>query len=299
VSGVGLAERLLQYGREQNAAQRASLGASAAGGGSSKNLAHITPAALLAAFQLTEEQLMEALNKLAADRCIDLFVIGTDVSFITFFDDAHWQKLRTLSDAENKCRLAIEACSTSGVWARDLRKQLQMPQSAFTKALKALEQRDLIKSFKPVNNKSKKMYISADLTPAVELTGGPWYGPDGEFDSEFANLIGHSFLAQIRAAPRTVDELIDLCAGVSNEPLTPEIATTILNTLVCDGVIRQYCSQQTLRYVLVPQHIEDMAAPCDRCPYFGECSDDNPKINPRTCLPFREWFRMRDDFSQF
>lgn len=284
-SSLLLSERLLQFGRQQNKEERNK--------GSTK-LARITPAQLLSQFQISEEQLLEALNRLSNERSIDLFVIGQDVSFITFFDEEHAKLLRDLTDTENKARLAIEAHAESGVWARDLRKELQMPQSTFSKVLKVLETRSLIKSFKPVNNKAKKMYISADLTPSVDLTGGPFYGEDGEFDSEYAQMLTTLIHTRLAEQPRTVDELIHICAGVSKETLTPEIVLTILNTLSFDGKVRMHrAANQLLTYAAVPPAIEELHAPCDQCPYFDECSEDNPKINPRSCLPYREWFRTR------
>lgn len=282
-----LSERLLAYGRQQNREERSKGGA---------KLARITPAQLLSQFQISEEQLLEALNRLSNERSIDLFVIGQDVAFITFFDDEHAKLLRDLTDTENKARLAIEAHAESGVWARDLRKELQMPQSTFSKVLKVLETRNLIKSFKPVTNKSKKMYISADLTPSVELTGGPWYSDDGEFDGEYAQMLTTLIYTRIFQQPHTVDELIRLCAGASKETLTPEIVLAVLNALSFDGKVRTHRSaNQQLLYVAVPPAIEDFEAPCDQCPHYDECSDDNPKINPRSCLPYRQWFRLRQD----
>ncbi len=42
----------------------------------------------------------------------------------------------------------------------------------------------MIKPVKSVNAKAKKLYMLYNLTPAKELTGGPWY-TELEFDHEF------------------------------------------------------------------------------------------------------------------
>ena len=47
-----------------------------------------------------------------------------------------------------------------------------------------MEQRCLLKTVRSVTSKSKKLYMVYEITPAKELTGGPWY-TDQEFDNEF------------------------------------------------------------------------------------------------------------------
>lgn len=53
-----------------------------------------------------------------------------------------------------------------------LKTNLAQPQ--ITKILKALENRQLIKSVKNVNNPGRKIYMLYELQPDQELTGGAW-----------------------------------------------------------------------------------------------------------------------------
>lgn len=73
-----------------------------------------------------------------------------------------------------------------GIWTRDIKIPTNIPQHTLTKILKILEQRSLIKSVRSVVSKSKKLYMLYDVTPAKEITGGPWYS-DQKFDHEFVN----------------------------------------------------------------------------------------------------------------
>ena len=43
-----------------------------------------------------------------------------------------------------------------------------------TKALRVLEQRDLIKSVKSVQHGNRKQYMLSELEPSQQVTGGVW-----------------------------------------------------------------------------------------------------------------------------
>ena len=62
-----------------------------------------------------------------------------------------------------------------GIWTRDLRYRTKFAQPVLNKILKNLENRHLVKTFRPVENKTRKMYILFTLEPAEHLTGGAWY----------------------------------------------------------------------------------------------------------------------------
>jgi DNA-directed RNA polymerase III subunit RPC6 len=69
----------------------------------------------------------------------------------------------------------IEKAGNKGIWTKDIRVQSNIQQQALNKIFKQLENRQLIKPLKSVAAKAKKLYILYDLTPAKEVTGGPWY----------------------------------------------------------------------------------------------------------------------------
>jgi len=78
----------------------------------------------------------------------------------------------------------VEASGNKGIWTVDVRNQTNIPQVLLTKIFKQLETRRIIKPIKAVTAKTKKLYMLYDLTPAKEITGGPWYS-EYEFDHEF------------------------------------------------------------------------------------------------------------------
>lgn len=69
----------------------------------------------------------------------------------------------------------IEKAGNKGIWTKDIRVQSNIQQQALNKIFKQLENRQLIKPLKSVAAKAKKLYMLYELTPAKEVTGGPWY----------------------------------------------------------------------------------------------------------------------------
>ena len=49
-----------------------------------------------------------------------------------------------------------------------------LAQAQLTRILKILEVRQLVKTFRPVENRARKMYILHSMEPAEHLTGGAW-----------------------------------------------------------------------------------------------------------------------------
>jgi DNA-directed RNA polymerase III subunit RPC6 len=55
-----------------------------------------------------------------------------------------------------------------------MRTRSNLPQPHIAKVLRTLEQRNLVKIVKNVNNPSRKVYMLAELEPSRDLTGGAW-----------------------------------------------------------------------------------------------------------------------------
>ena len=60
-----------------------------------------------------------------------------------------------------------------------------------------MEQRHLVKAVRSVTSKSKKLYMLFDVSPAKEITGGPWY-TEQEFDSQFVDELCHFIVNFVR-----------------------------------------------------------------------------------------------------
>lgn len=111
-------------------------------------------------------------------------------------------------------------------------------------AAQQLEARRLIKPIKAVTAKTKKLYMLYDLTPAKEITGGPWYS-DYEFDHEFIAELRNFILMCIRrmngGAGTTLKQIAHkmIQANVSRVQLSLEEVQQLVQTLAFDYLIEQ------------------------------------------------------------
>jgi DNA-directed RNA polymerase III subunit RPC6 len=94
----------------------------------------------------------------------------------------------------------------SGIWTKHLKAKTELHQTVIDRTLKSLLQKNLIKVVKSVKvyhpflillkkrlhaqlqHPTRKIYMLANLTPSVEMTGGPWF-TDNELDTEFIKLL--------------------------------------------------------------------------------------------------------------
>ncbi|KAJ9120648.1 hypothetical protein QFC22_002578 [Naganishia vaughanmartiniae] len=113
----------------------------------------------------------------------------------------------------------IKDAGNMGAWARTLKTATNLPQTSFLKAIKGLEQKMAIKLVKSVKFPTRRIYMLSNLTPSVELTGGPWYS-DGGLDQSFIDGLLGACLMHVKKQtfPRKQPkhELISDVAYVSN-----------------------------------------------------------------------------------
>ena len=88
----------------------------------------------------------------------------------------------------------IEDSGNKGIWTRDIRSMSNLGQAHLTKILKTLESKKLVKLAKSVQASKKKVYMLYNLTPDVSLTGGAFYSDQGEFESEFVEVLSQRCL---------------------------------------------------------------------------------------------------------
>eukprot|EP00607_Mallomonas_marina_P003414 CAMPEP_0182433336 /NCGR_PEP_ID=MMETSP1167-20130531/62560_1 /TAXON_ID=2988 /ORGANISM="Mallomonas Sp, Strain CCMP3275" /LENGTH=255 /DNA_ID=CAMNT_0024621907 /DNA_START=178 /DNA_END=945 /DNA_ORIENTATION=+ len=202
---------------------------------------------------------------------------------------------------------AIEKAGNKGAWTRDIKTSTNIPQQMLTKTLKALEQRNLIKTVRSVSSKSKKLYMLADLVPAKEITGGPWY-TDQEFDSEFIEELCKFIVQFVRAQGivglGSIGERVRI-SGISKVELSLDELELVLQTLVYDGHLEEVqtavvmltgqASGQAMykvsRSVNPPNYFTEF--PCGSCPVIERCCDGGI-ISPRTCEYMKHWLEMPD-----
>jgi len=172
----------------------------------------------------------------------------------------------------------VKTAGNMGIWTKDIRFQTNIQQQALNKIFKQLESRKLIKPVKSVTNKSKKLYMLYDVKPAKEITGGPWYDGDMEFDHEFINELRKFILLCVRKMNKgkgttlaAISEKIKQ-AQISRVPLDLENVQQVVQTLAFDYLIEQSSVNQKGEALFVAaRRVTNM---CDFRWWDGILSDD-------------------------
>lgn len=92
----------------------------------------------------------------------------------------------------------IKEARNEGIWTKMIKARTNLHQTIMTRCLKTLEQKQLVKSVKSVKFPTRKIYMLYDLTPSIELSGGPWY-TDNELDTGFIHELSMACLRYIQA----------------------------------------------------------------------------------------------------
>ncbi|KAI0336658.1 hypothetical protein GY45DRAFT_1237650 [Cubamyces sp. BRFM 1775] len=168
-----------------------------------------------------------------------------------------------LTDEETLVLYRIRAAGNEGIWTKHIKAKTQLHQIVVDQCLKSLTQKQLVKTVTDVRYPTRKTYIMANLQPALELTGGPWY-TDKELDTEFIKLLSDVCLklVQERSFPKmkqgddsrrrrlyplshtayvTSEQILAFLqkSRVTETVLTVERVEMLLNVLVLDGKVEK------------------------------------------------------------
>lgn len=91
----------------------------------------------------------------------------------------------------------IKEARNEGLWTKLIKARTNLHQTVMTRCLRLLEQKQLVKSVKSVKFPTRKIYMLYDLTPSIELSGGPWY-TDNELDTGFIHELSMACLRYVQ-----------------------------------------------------------------------------------------------------
>ena len=132
-----------------------------------------------------------AVNTLLKNKSVIVCTIGRSEGATLVYKEANAEETNKMKGLSENDLLVLQLISESnnlGIWSKDLRVRSNLQQNTMAKALKNLENRELIKAVKSVNTRNKKVYMLKDLEPSKEITGGAWY-TEQEFDAEFITVL--------------------------------------------------------------------------------------------------------------
>lgn len=98
------------------------------------------------------------------------------------------EKLSKMSKDESMVYSYIEASGREGIWTKTIKAKTNLHQHVVLRCLKSLENQSYIKAIKSVKYPTRKIYMLYNLTPSIEVTGGPWF-TDSELDTEFIDSL--------------------------------------------------------------------------------------------------------------
>lgn len=205
----------------------------------------------------------------------------------------------------------IRSKANMGIWTRDMKREINLPDSVFNKSLKTLQTKKLVKEVVNIKNKGKKHYMAVEFEPSSEITGGAWY-VDGNLDREFIQVLRQQCCKHIHKRRIATVEMVweDIIQSqVCNTDCTVQQIMEIVKALVLDNEIMEVKSDGSVEYDSIPRgavcykcmskgghgkgsKIGVMASiPCGVCPHISICTPDGV-INPNDCLYFTKWLEF-------
>ncbi|CAD7701120.1 unnamed protein product [Ostreobium quekettii] len=242
---------------------------------------------------LTVEQRANAINSLLQTGRLQLFSSGTGLVYKEV-DLNVAIKFRGLGTEELLVYQVVEQSRNSGIWTKEMKSKTGLAQPQLTKILKNLETRQLVKTFRPVENKTRKMYILYSLEPAEHLTGGAWY-TDMEKDTEFIEVLQEACFRVINH--RGLASLADIAdfirsKNLSRVDLSNSNIKSIVDTLIYDGRVDEVEGSSGVQYRSALLQLPDSSAltsvPCGVCPVFNECRPGGI-VSPESCIYYDKW----------
>lgn len=250
--------------------------------------------------------LVNSLNELLREGRVRIFqAAGSQDTVYKVVTQEEFEKLKGLAPECVLVYRLIEGTQRDGAWSKSLKMQSKLQMAQLTKAIKVLETKQLIKSFKSVLAKNKRYYILFHLEPAVEHQGGVGYGPDLEFDRNFVDTLAEQCLEFI--ITKSFASLEDIRNYIKDEEIShvelqPADVQKLVDTLIYDGKVEEMknpnaqvpnAKKPTAPVLYRANRLRIpfnglSAVPCGRCPVFDLCSDTGD-ITPANCIYLTEW----------
>ncbi|XP_073996671.1 RNA polymerase III subunit F [Rhodnius prolixus] len=266
---------------------------------------------------LSNEERITIINKLIAQRLLDIYQVGGKLAYKTKTQDT--SEPSDLKGADNEEKIVyglIKEAGNKGIWMRDIRFKSNLQPTVLNKILKSFENKKIIKAVKSVAAHKKKVYMLFELEPDSTLTGGSWYS-DQDFESEFVDVLNqqcYRYLIELRqkhesdpsikkkgpvvfynlisASPGQVCRFISEL-GISKVALSEEDIRTILDTLLYDGKVERRVVPIGGGYIYrAAERLVDSAGlvclPCGVCPVMSSCNLKG-EVSPLSCPYLKDW----------
>lgn len=266
---------------------------------------------LTSAIPFKEDLIAESLNELISKNRISLIESSGDMIF-KYRSEKEALKFRDLSKEEIAVYEVVMQSGNIGISTIDIKIKLKIDNTTYVnKILTKLSKKFLIKSFKVLNTRNKKVWLGIDVEPSTEITGGIWCN-DQEFDNDKVSVFCEKCLEYIETKKQiSRKELLFFAKTLNLEQKFSEIKEDdiqkIINILVFDGKIepifpinidarflgnkygllldKDNPEQESIRYRKIKEYKKNNIfeyLPCFVCPSANECKINN-LVNPIEC----------------
>ena len=209
-----------------------------------------------------------------------------------------------------------ERSGSKGVLIGDIKAETKITEPTFTKTLKLLESRQIIKAVRSVTSNSRKFYMLFATVPDKEITGGPWY-TDQEFDHAFVDVLQKCTVNFVKTAAKKHGEPFLSASDILNKLVSSDIIAVntisldelilVMHTLVYDGKLEEVRnaslgdhvagSGTIIKYKVAkdydpPNFLTE--TPCGICPAIAQCREGGI-ISPTTCVYMNDWLALNYD----
>ena len=250
-----------------------------------------------------------AINTLLADKRLNLFegkgksAGAVQVQAFQVVKKETAEKFEGFGSDQMLVYQTIAQAKDKGIWTKDIKSLSNISQQVLNRSLSALESRFLIKSVRSVASKSKKLYMLYEVEPATEITGGPWYSENQDFDYAFVEALS-DFITRVVGQNHMLDlasifEKVNI-SDISKVTLKEADVQLIINSLVFDERLEEVHSSVLLitgyatgkKVYKIAKPMDPPASltnvPCGMCPLVGQCVEGGV-ISPSSCEYMTLW----------
>ncbi|KAG0331030.1 34-kDa subunit of RNA polymerase III (C) [Podila humilis] len=135
----------------------------------------------------TAQEMALAVNTLLTKGYLEVFQVRGELIYKSIKKEEAG-KSAGLQGEEQVVYNTIRAAANEGIWTKHLKAKTNLHEIVIKRCLRALEQKAMVKAIKSVKHPTRKLYMLMELTPSVDVTGGPWF-TDQELDVDFVEQL--------------------------------------------------------------------------------------------------------------
>eukprot|EP01063_Lacrimia_lanifica_P014697 TRINITY_DN21255_c0_g1_i1.p1 TRINITY_DN21255_c0_g1~~TRINITY_DN21255_c0_g1_i1.p1 ORF type:complete len:319 (+),score=93.76 TRINITY_DN21255_c0_g1_i1:90-1046(+) len=211
------------------------------------------------------------------------------------------EKVRTLPELERRVFAQVKESGGRGTWMKEIKAVMKTfaTDKQVEAALKHLEKRECITTFKSRDHRTKRVYIVVGVDPDESVTGGTFYDQAaGQFDREFVEVLYRTIFQTVKATHQATVPFIERRLGdaqvLKNKNVKDTDIQAVIDILVFDGRLAKVHGSTGINTYCVAKTLVDWNSftetPCMNCSQLATCDVASvEQFNPKTCPYLTAW----------